>query len=209
MTAHPYPRCPKEKDMRRLRRRKYLVDGSLQLRLIGLSAGYVAFYVFVMAAATFVPLIYEMRSLNPNSNQAYLLANSFIYLHRHVWPITLLVLAAVILHSLVISHRVAGPLYRFRRIFSELAAGKVPGQQRLRRGDYLQHEMKLINEMLHNLQSRASHLQEIQMAIANSISGIARKTHDLSDQELTLLAEDLDAQGKRLAEQILLSDRES
>ena len=195
--------------MRRLRRRKFLVDGSLQLRLISVSVGYVAFYVFMIAAATFVPLIYEMRSLNPNSNRAYLLANSFIFLHRHVWPITLLVLAAVILHSLVISHKVAGPLYRFRRIFSELAAGKVPGQQRLRKGDYLQHEMKLINEMLHNLQSRASHLEEVQKAIANSISGIVRKSHDLSDQELTSLAEDLDAQGKRLAEQTLFSNKES
>ena len=193
--------------MKLFRRRKLLVDGNLQFRIIAASLCYVAFYVFMMAAATFIPLIFEMRSLDPNSHRAYLLANSFIYLHRHVWHIALLVLLAVCIHSLLLSHKVAGPLYRFRHIFRALAAGTVPSRKQLRKGDYLQSEMKLINEMLDSLRSRASGLQETQKAIGDAVSGVAKRSRELSDKELTSLVEKLDAQVKRFAEQALCIDK--
>jgi hypothetical protein len=194
--------------MRLFRRRRFIVDGHLQLRLIAASLGYVAFYIIMMAVSTFIPLVIEMRSANPNSHRAYLLANSFIYLHRHIWPVALIVLGAVSAHSLLFSHKVAGPLYRFRQIFRALGAGKVPGQQRLRKGDYLKPEMKLINEMLYTLQIKTTELQEAQTAIAKSIACVVQKSKALSDKELILLVEDLDAQGKRLAEHVLRIDGE-
>jgi hypothetical protein len=192
--------------MTQLRRRRFLVDGRLQFRIIAASLGYVAFYMFMMAAATFIPLMIDFRTTNPNSYRASLLAHSFVYLHRHVWPVALVVLGAVSLHSLFFSHRVAGPLYRFRQIFLALKAGKVPGQQRLRRGDYLHDEMQLINEMLKSLQDRAICLKEVQTGIANSIEAIRERSPSVSDKELALLVKDLCAQGNRLAEIILQID---
>jgi hypothetical protein len=99
-------------------------------------------------------------------------------------------------------------MYRFRLIFQAITKGKVPGPQRLRKSDYLQPEMRLINEMLDSLRSNLTNIQETQKALAGSIAGIVQKSHTLSDKELTSLIEDLDTQGKRLAEYVLLIDKE-
>jgi methyl-accepting chemotaxis protein len=163
----------------------------------------------MLSVVTFVPIFMEMRSAYPGSYRAYLLANSFLYLHRHMWPAVLFIMIAVCIHALFFSHRMAGPMYRFRQIFKALTAGKVPGQQRLRKGDYLQAEMALINEMLSSLQSKISQIQETQKAVAASIAGIVQRSHALPDRELGLLVEELEVQGKRLAEDVLLIEKES
>jgi methyl-accepting chemotaxis protein len=195
--------------VRLFRRRNFLVDKNLQFRIIAASLGYVAFYIVMLSVVTFVPIFMEMRSAYPGSYRAYLLANSFLYLHRHMWPAVLFIMIAVCIHALFFSHRMAGPMYRFRQIFKALTAGKVPGQQRLRKGDYLQAEMALINEMLSSLQSKISQIQETQKAVAASIAGIVQRSHALPDRELGLLVEELEVQGKRLAEDVLLIEKES
>jgi methyl-accepting chemotaxis protein len=195
--------------VRLFRRRNFLVDKNLQFRIIAASLGYVAFYIVMLSVVTFGPIFMEMRSAYPGSYRAYLLANSFLYLHRHMWPAVLFIMIAVCIHALFFSHRMAGPMYRFRQIFKALTAGKVPGQQRLRKGDYLQAEMALINEMLSSLQSKISQIQETQKAVAASIAGIVQRSHALPDRELGLLVEELEVQGKRLAEDVLLIEKES
>jgi methyl-accepting chemotaxis protein len=194
--------------MKHFRRRKFLVDKRLQIRFIAVSLGYVAFYIFVTIAAAFIPLAFTLRTARFDSHTAYLTANNLIYLHQHIWPIALIVIILVSLHSLWLSHKVAGPLFRFRQIFRALAAGKLPDQQRLRKRDYLQPEMKLINEMLHSLQSRMENFQEAQKAIANSISGVVRRSRIVSDSELTSLVEDLEKKGKELEKNAMLFCRE-
>jgi len=162
----------------------------------------------MMAVVTFIPLFIEMRTVYPGSFRAYSLANSFLYLHQHIWPAAVMIMLAVCIHALFFSHRIAGPMYRFKQVFLSLKAGKVPGPQRLRKSDFLKAEMKLINEMLDSLQSKTIHLQETQKAIADSIAAIAQRSRALSDRELALLVEDLDDKGKRLAEDILLIEKE-
>jgi hypothetical protein len=195
--------------MKFFRRRRYLVYGNLQIRLVAVSMGYVAFYVAVMAIATLAPLIFELKAVNSDSHRAYLLANSFLYLHRHIWPIALLILIPVGLHALLFSHKVAGPLYRFRQIFLALADGILPGPQRIRKRDYLQPEMKLINDILDSLRRKAADLQETQRAIAGSISEIAQKTRTSSDSELAALVRNLEAQGERLEKDAQLFEQKS
>jgi methyl-accepting chemotaxis protein len=156
-----------------------------------------------MAVATITPIFMEMRAVNPGSNRAYLLASSFLQLHRHIWPAAILVMLFVIVHALLFSHRIAGPMYRFRQIFLALRAGSVPGHQRLRKGDYLQLEMKLINEMLDSMRSKITAIQETQISIAGTIEGIAQRSRALSDKELSLLVKELDLKAKGLAELVI------
>ncbi len=185
--------------MRLFRRRKFILDKKLQLGLLLASLCYVAFYVTATGAALFLPVIFELRASNPTSPQAYLLANNFLYLHGHFWPVALLSLVAVTLHSVLLTQKVAGPLYRFRRIFAALKNGTVPASQRLRRGDFLQNEMRLINEMLDSFRSKVVDVQEAQASLNRSLDDIARRTAVCSDGELKLLVQDLAAQGERLA----------
>ena len=194
--------------MRLFRRRKFILDKKLQLGLLVASLCYVAFYLIATGAALFLPVILELRASNPDSSQAYVLAKSFLYLHGHFWPVALLSLVAVALHSVLLTHKVAGPLYRFRRIFAALKNGTVPGPQRLRRGDFLETEMQLINEMLESFRSRLVDAQEAQAALNRSLADIARRTAVCSDEELKSLVRDLEAQGERFARLALFLEKE-
>ncbi len=49
--------------------------------------------------------------------------------------------------GVIVTFRVAGPVYRFESYLREVAAGKDPGVLRLRDGDELQHLCGLINEV--------------------------------------------------------------
>lgn len=191
------------------RRRRFLIDGRLQFRLMAASIGYVAFYILVMAVATFIPLICKLRHLDPNSYQASVWANQFMYLHWHIWPVALAVLAVVSVHSIWLSHRVAGPLYRFRRIFRDLAAGKLPGRQNLRRRDYLQAEMAMINEVLDAVRERALQLRQSRETMAAAVARVAERSRALPDPELHLLVADLERCERQLGANSFFYDEES
>jgi len=53
--------------------------------------------------------------------------------------------------ALVFSHRVAGPLYHFRRVFEEVRAGKTEARIRLRPNDEFQDVAESFNGMLDEL----------------------------------------------------------
>ncbi|OFZ19087.1 MAG: hypothetical protein A2X94_10070 [Bdellovibrionales bacterium GWB1_55_8] len=76
-------------------------------------------------------------------------------LYRELWQITLLLglgsFGFVIVSSfiaLVFSHRVAGPLYHFRKIFEEIRSGRTDLRIKLRPDDEFQDVAKSCNEML-------------------------------------------------------------
>jgi methyl-accepting chemotaxis protein len=57
-----------------------------------------------------------------------------------------LALASVL--GLVVSHRTAGPLYHFKRVFGEIKSGKLDTRVRLRPGDDFQDVAGSFNEMM-------------------------------------------------------------
>ena len=64
----------------------------------------------------------------------------------------LVVMAVVALASmavtLFVSHKIAGPLYRFKQVFKELALGNLTTQVRLRKGDQLSEVAGDLNHMI-------------------------------------------------------------
>jgi nitrate/nitrite-specific signal transduction histidine kinase len=54
-----------------------------------------------------------------------------------VWPVLLVILLLAGLQAVALSHRVAGPTFRFRRAIREMAAGRYQQPLTLRKYDYL------------------------------------------------------------------------
>ena len=146
--------------MRFLRRRKFVVDSKLQMSFLLITLGYVAFLLLVIAVALFAPLVSQLRNADAASPEALAPALSILYLHDRFWLPALLALIVIVLHSVRTTHRIAGPLYRFRRVFESLRDGVLPKPVRLREGDYLTDEMEIINAALQSLRGRAAQIQE-------------------------------------------------
>jgi methyl-accepting chemotaxis protein len=65
-------------------------------------------------------------------------------------------MAALLLLSVFISHKIAGPVYRFEKSAEELARGRLSHRVRLRSRDELKELQDKLNEMAAALQSRVS-----------------------------------------------------
>ena len=62
--------------------------------------------------------------------------------------------ALVVWLGLVASHKVAGPLYRFKKVMKEVADGDMSVRMKLRKGDQLDDVAEAFNEMMDALERR-------------------------------------------------------
>ena len=108
--------------MRFFRRRKFVVNRDLQFALIRNSFFYVLLFVAVIGVAFFVPLLAELAETQNPSERTVQMASQIRYLYPYFWPAVILSMILIFLHSVRASHRIAGPLYRFRLVLEALNA---------------------------------------------------------------------------------------
>jgi hypothetical protein len=126
--------------------RNFLLDRGLQLRytafvvlLTGaLTAGLGA---FVMSKAHEATRVVDMRALDPSDPVAQQIAAHFAAADRAllIGLVVFGVALALLLtgYTIVMTHRVAGPLFKMQRTFEDLGSGIVPPTDSLRRHDEL------------------------------------------------------------------------
>ena len=148
-----------------LRRRRFIVDRSLQLQLLAVSLGQILFFGAVLASGLFLPLVVQLLSGPIDAPATERAAAYFLKLHSTFWAASVLALAAVLLHALQVSHRLAGPLYRLRLAIDALAEGRRPRPIHLRHGDYLQSEIEHLNRLIERSGQRGQERAELRHAL--------------------------------------------
>ena len=106
--------------MRFLRRRKFIVNRELQISLLRNSFLYVLLFVAVIGVVLFVPLLAELTESEIVSERTLQVGNQIRYLYTYFWPAVILAMILIFLHSVRASHKVAGPLYRFKLVLEAL-----------------------------------------------------------------------------------------
>jgi hypothetical protein len=182
------------------RRRKYMVDWNLQMSLLFISLGYVAFFMMILIAALFTPLLLQMNRVDQADSQVSEAARHILFLHQKLWPAFVLGLVAVAIHSIRTSHRIAGPLYRFRLAFASMRDGTIPKPVKLRQGDFLNSDMKAVNEMLESLRSRIADIQKTEASLSEAIDGC--KFNSGNQRELVSRLDHINVEAKRLSAQV-------
>jgi len=116
--------------------------------------GYLCAFSMIVTVLFLAPLILELGSLVGPTIEKQQAAVQLLYLHARILPTFVVALAVFAVHGLFFSHRIAGPLYRFKQIFRSVAAGEVPRGVHLRDKDYLRPEAQELGKMLTGLRSR-------------------------------------------------------
>lgn len=176
------------------RRRQFLVV-SFQNRMLLFTFLYFVATVIIFAAVLFFPLMSQLNTESLSQAERGIVAGEFLSLHYRFWPAIPLVFIMIAAHSILISHRVAGPLYRFRRVFKAVMGGDLSAGVRLRKNDYLQSDAELLSEMVNSLRSRVQglgHLSDrlqgvltdLSIAAEDSAGGAIRAR--IRDVEITL-----------------------
>jgi len=180
------------------RRRKFIINKDLQFSLLAISIFYLLLFLVVIGSILFIPVMMELDRVDYSSDQAVLAASKILYLHSKFWPAVLLALFLICIHSIRTSHKIAGPLYRFGRLFETMKEGNLPKQVTVRRGDYLNNEVKLINEMLESLQKGVQEIQEAQVGLNVAISECKDVVSHASKDEIIKRMNNLSEKGGQL-----------
>ena len=167
------------------RRRNYMIDKKFQ-------TNFILKFCLLVTGAGFFSLIVLYSLSNKATTVSFL--NSRVVVQStadFIFPLliqtlivaTVLVSVATMYFTLFVSHRIAGPAYRFKKTLSALSDGNFSGDCKLRQKDSLQDVAKAINDMMGSVRKD---LNTINGSIAklNSKLGDAQKKKALGDSEI-------------------------
>ncbi len=137
--------------MASFRRRQYLVKLGLQLRYLGVIL-LAMFAVMMVVGWTVYSTIWKQITIDPN-----LTMDKLIVIFREGNQILLqkLVFLAILVGilSIFISHKIAGPVYRFEKSAEIISKGDLSLRIKLRKGDELQDLADAFNKMTESLEN--------------------------------------------------------
>ncbi len=180
---------------RRYKRRQYIVDPAFQYRLIRRFS--VLALLMIAMSIGFLVLVYilhgdiqfELAQPDPFSQagqgEPLVVRKTLLGL---LWPILAIclgiALATTFLFGVLISHRMAGPVFRIRRVLGDMRDGDLRGDIRLRKRD--------------DFKKLAESINEVKQSWRESVAGLRRIRADLGSADA-----DQRAEGLRKMEQAL------
>ena len=163
--------------------RKILVD-TFQWRFVGVAVIHFILIVAIFAGALFAPIIIDLRSDEISSPLVQAAARDFLVLHTRLWLPLLGIFIFMVLHNILVSHKVAGPLFRFRRYLKSVGGGDLSSPIRFRDGDYLGKEALVASTMVDSLRTKVEHMQE-QIDLADTaVMDLKRSLGDVQSKEM-------------------------
>lgn len=173
-----------------------------QLELLGVTLLYFAATALVFALTMFGPLVVRMSGISTPTTEEAAVAGELLSLHARFWPALLVTFALLSVHSIFTSHRIVGPLYRFRSVFKEVKEGNLVPWVGLRRRDLLIREATALNEMVTSLRERVSQLTAQQNRARRELAGVERSLQSNSVREARVHLVELDEALVSLGEQL-------
>lgn len=134
-------------------RRRYVVS-RIQYRLILVQASYFALLGGATFLAGIVPLLGELADPHADGARRLTSARILLFLNEHVLPYAVPLALLLFAHSVIVSHRIAGPLYRLRAVMRAMAGGDLSMRVKIRKHDWLQEEANSLDEVVSGLRGR-------------------------------------------------------
>ncbi len=179
------------------KRRHILID-SVQFRFFAVNFLHILIILLVFAATLFVPLMMQLGSETLSWVEKEEVANQFLALHTKLWPPLLAILVLLSIHLVVFSHRVVGPLVRFRMIFKAIAEGNLTVRSTIRKHDYLQKEADCIQEMVSSLRMKVKGIEEQSGEVREGVAELKKAVASGSVEDMKRNLKGLEVQMERL-----------
>ncbi len=155
--------------------RKKVFVGRIQQRFVAFQVAYFLIFAAVFVTAMFGPLVIDLLDKATPPVERTAAAAQLLALQEYVWPSLIVVLLLFGFHSVLVSHRLAGPLLRFRHTFEQVAGGDLTQRVMLRRHDYLKPEARALDQMVTVLRDRMLALAEEAGALGREIERLERQ----------------------------------
>jgi hypothetical protein len=166
------------------RRRRFIVDARLQGGLLADFLVQLLAFAIVLIVAVFLPPILVLGEEGAEPSRLLRAARQMLVLHDVFWPALGAAVVLVTLLAVRTSHRIAGPLFRFRRVYEALLRGENPGPVRLRRGDYLKPEAEFLERVARSVARDRARLTRLEDGVRESLEQLERDLGSGGDQGL-------------------------
>jgi len=165
----------------RHRRRQKIVDAKFQLQLGLHMIGWLYLYVVVVAVAINLPAL-KALVLSDASEAQYVEAIVFVRsFSRFVLVPLVVTFLAMAGHAILLTHRIAGPMYRVKAVLKEMAQRRFPEKVTFRTKDFLHdvaEEMTITTQALREDQQRMLRMNDETAAAARRLAELARSGVD-------------------------------
>lgn len=141
------------------KRKRYFIDKKLQTKYIIVTILLLFIYTFLFVVILLAPYIMSLTFDSPVEEQKAA-AKALLVLHNSIWPALGAVMLIMASGSLLITHRMAGPVYHIKRDLGEVSAGNLDVSIKLRDKDDLKDLAESINMVLVKMRTFAQTLQD-------------------------------------------------
>ncbi|MEW6571045.1 MAG: methyl-accepting chemotaxis protein [Nitrospirota bacterium] len=167
------------------RRRNYFIKKELQGKYI------FSFFIFVVAGSILFTLIFSYLSLDTMTivykNHNLQLGKTPLILIKEIlsahWIFVLTAGIAVAVISMFLTHRFAGPMYRFEKSVEEMIKGDFSFEIRLRRKDEGKEFAEKMNRLIVIMSSRISDMRRLSDEIAVKLEDISPPINRMEEAE--------------------------
>jgi methyl-accepting chemotaxis protein len=120
-------------------RRSYVVKRRLQWKIFAYIIIMLFSFTLFLGLSLYSPLLSILYSnLPPENATLQEAAHLFLSIEKYIWLSIGAVMALIGFYSIVLSHKIAGPIYRFERTLQEVGQGNLSLRIHLRKHDELQ-----------------------------------------------------------------------
>lgn len=183
-------------NQRRYKRKIYIVDPDFQYGLIRKIAA-IAVLIIIMSLSFMVSVYYlygdvqiEVAQPDPFAlEETVSTLPQQVSLIKLLWPVLficlLVTLIFIFLFGVIISHRMAGPIYRAKRTLEEMALGDLRGDVRFRKKDDFKSLAESINSLKLSWRMRIKELKGLFGKLDTGDEALKKDTRDRINQILS------------------------
>lgn len=183
-------------------RSRRMLAGNFQYRLLLGNFLYLASVVLLFFIVLVGPVVRVLADATVTLGERESAAQQLLALHERVWFALPVMIALCILHSALLTNRVAGPLHRFKRVLADLANGERIGRATLRRHDYLREEAEVLTELMRGVNERAEAIEERYRQASATLPSLVQAIGRNATEETAVLAGKLGTQMDALGREI-------
>ena len=185
------------------KRKKKFIRKDIQLRLITIIISYLIIFSVILSLIFLGPSVVSLLADVPHPERPAAF-KAFLTVYGNFWPAAIFILYFIVILALSISHKIAGPIYRFEKAITAMEEGDLSQNIQLRKGDYFFSMMDRINTMTRTLKDELSFLKaendKAGAGLAAIISQLGKS--GLSEQEVSNQVKEVDKVQKAVAERL-------
>lgn len=176
---------PMEVERVRSKRSEKFISRKIQFRFAFTVVPYMLLYTLAAALAVLAPFVIKLF-WGVSLEEQERVVSLFLTLYQNLWAVAAFSLILIASHSILMAHKMAGPIRKFEETLRALETWDVPDQLKLRKDDYFRELEGSWNELLKSLKGDVEFLLDRSSRCVNWATRLSEKqaSGSLTDREL-------------------------